>query len=360
MKNFNTEIIVYPEYYGSIEEAVFGNVWGTGEITSWFSEENRHVKTALVIGKRIYYRERGRMVLKKTVMSERTINRILSVVLRNDGQEEKKVESASVEMKGNTVISAERTLNDGGNVIVFRRFSEEYCTFEQLVSRKVIPDESVELFKCMIKAGMNIVVTGNVKTGKTEFLTAWQSLENPELIGELTETAPEISSKGFSKRMPLICRRDESVDLNSNKIWSVAENEADYHVFDIKDRQKAEMKAEKVALSGKQRTKMTLMTENPEFLLGYSWINCFNYVLNMGLNYGTGRRKLLGIYEICADGDNCSMNEICSYDWRDDRWNFKYCMNDKNERLLRKARERDFDRFDSLLRNISDREPYYD
>ena len=89
-----------------------------------------------------------------------------------------------------TIFSGSRTKADQ-DIIVFRKYVLPKLDFEILTERKTIPCEAMTLFPHMIKAGFNVLFSGQVRSGKTTFLQIWQSMENRGLEGLAVATDPE-------------------------------------------------------------------------------------------------------------------------------------------------------------------------
>jgi len=369
--------IKYPEYYNSLPEAVYHQNWGLAGMAEWFNEEYCQSSSAKIIGERIYFMEKGKMVLKKqTISSERREQFIRALMLRTPEERMDKDFHELYLLDGTRItVYGDGLTKKTQDAIIFRRYIIPDYSFEEQARRHTIPDEAVEIFKNMVKVGYNTAFVGAVRSAKSTFLSTWQSCENPELEGVLIETDPEIPLHHIMKDSPII-----QIVADNERLMNVSKNlmrsDADYFILaEARDGIALDM-AVRIANKGSRRMKMTFHCSDPkdfcydvavEIARNFNVdvestmrkvAKSFQYVFHFVQLQDKSQKRLKGIYEVCPDGEKgrAEVIQICRYNYETDDWSFFYHMGDDKKIIGYEEDAEAFKRFDALFKEISSSE----
>ncbi|MBR5739799.1 MAG: Flp pilus assembly complex ATPase component TadA, partial [Firmicutes bacterium] len=186
----------FPPWYRTCEDAVFNELFGLSGIAPWAydeTEEYRNSSSAKLIGDRLYCLIDGRSVLQPQRIGRERREQLKRALLMATPRERLEKGFHEVYLRNGirvTIFSGERTKDDQ-DIMVFRKYVMNDMSFEDLAKLGTIPHGSVELFKLMVKAGLNVIFAGPVRSGKTTFLRVWQSYERKDMEGLAIATDPE-------------------------------------------------------------------------------------------------------------------------------------------------------------------------
>lgn len=372
VKKYGAEHSSYPSWYESLEDGIYQENWGLAGVSEWFSEKFKESSSAKIIGDRIYFLEEGRMCLKaQTIPKDRREQMIRAFLLLTPEERLDKefhevymLDGTRVTIFGGTMTKREQ------DVIIFRRYIIPNYSFEEQAARGTIPENSIPLFKAMVKLGYNVAFTGAVRTAKTTFLSTWQSYEDRTLEGVMVETDPEIPIDRLMPEAPilqLIADHDKLKHISKNLLRS----DADYFILAEARDGIALDTAVKIASKGTRRMKITFHTREP---LDFSYDVAFEIVKSLGGNLESTARKvaasfdyifhfiqlqnkskkrLKSIYELGVDRNTgaISMKEICRYDHKSDGWRWE-CAVSEDKRIS--GEEENADALEIFLKELSE------
>lgn len=195
-----------PDHYLDIEDGIYNECFGLAGISEWFTDKYSESSSAKIIGDRIYFLEKGKMILKpQRIEKDRREQLIRAFLLLTPTERLDKNFHEIYMLDGTrvTIFGGEMTKNDQ-DVIIFRRYIIPMYTFEEQASRGTIPIEAKDLFVNMVDIGYNVAFLGAVRSAKTSFLATWQSYEDANLEGVMVETDPEIPIHNIMKNAPII------------------------------------------------------------------------------------------------------------------------------------------------------------
>lgn len=365
----------YPSYYNSLPEAVYHQNWGLAGMAEWFNEEYRQSSSAKIIGDRIYFMEDGKMVLKKQKISAERREQFVRALMLRTPEERMDKDFHELYLLDGTRITVynDNLTKKTQDAIIFRRYIVPDYSFEEQARRHTIPAEAINIFKNMVKIGYNTAFVGAVRTAKSTFLSTWQSYENPELEGVLIETDPEIPLHVIMKNSPII-----QIVADNERLMNVSKNlmrsDADYFILaEARDGAALDM-AVRIANKGSRRMKMTFHCSDPRDFCYDAAVEIarqfnvdlestmkkvaksFHYIFHFVQLQDKSQKRLKGIYEICPDdgNGNIAVIRICRYNYETDDWTFSYHMGEDKKTIGYEEDISAFNRFDSLLKSLSD------
>jgi pilus assembly protein CpaF len=349
IKKYGAEHSSYPSWYESLEDGIYQENWGLAGVSEWFSEKFGESSSAKIIGDRIYFLEDGQMCLKLQTISKDRREQMIRAFLLLTPEERLDKEFHEVYMLDGTrvTIFGGSMTKRGQDAIIFRRYIIPSYSFEEQAARGTIPENSIPLFKAMVRLGYNVAFTGAVRTAKTTFLSTWQSYEDRSLEGVMVETDPEIPIHILMPEAPilqLIADNEKLKHLSKNLLRS----DADYFILAEARDGIALDTAVKIASKGTRRMKITFHTRDP---LDFSYDVAFEIIKSLGGNLDSTARKvaasfdyifhfiqlknknqkrLKSIYELGIDKDTreICMKEICRYDHKTDGWKWIYAVSE--------------------------------
>jgi pilus assembly protein CpaF len=341
LKESGISYIDYPDWYSSPEEAVYHELWGLAGMAEWFSDEWSESSSAKIIGDRVYFMRSGRMIKRPQTISKERRSQLVRALLLNSPKEKTGRDYYEVYMPGGTRVTAFRNgiVKDGEDVIIFRRYVVKRFNFEEQAMRGSIDLPMIDRFKEMVKRGVSVAFVGEIRSGKTTFLSTWQSYEDPEIEGVLIETDPEIPIHEIMPDAPIVQIVADGERME-NIVKSLMRSDAQYFCFGEARDGIALNTALRIAERGGRRMKMTFHITNPfdfpfdvaneiAFVYGGSVAHhalraasAFEYILHFGTGKNLAEKKLLGIYHMEADKAEGKIRIECEclYDAESESW----------------------------------------
>lgn len=378
LRKNNIQTPWHPKYYTSIEDAVFHHNWGLAGIAEWFTDAYKDSSSAKVIGENIYFLEDSKMDLKPQKISKHRKKQLIRALLLHNPKERLDKDQHEVYMLDGTRITIfnESITKQNQDVIVFRRYTVKQYTFEKQAEKGTIPIEAVELFRSMVKLGVNIAFTGAVRSSKTTFLATWQSYEDPKLEGVLIETDPEIPLHLIMPGAPIM-QMVVDEDKMASIIKYLLRSDADYFVFAEARDGLALDTAIKIANKGSKRMKMTFHCSSPlEFCYDVAaeiYKSCggdmyntilktaksFQYIFHFVQLNDKSQKRLKSIHELTYDtkNHNIVITTVCQYNPIVDSWDWRYQLDEKIEKENKGENLEALASFKKELKKLSEQNP---
>jgi pilus assembly protein CpaF len=379
--------VAYPEWYDSIEDAVFHEVWGLAGVAEWFGPHYHDSSSAKVIGDRIYFLEGGRMQLMPQKIGRDRRAQFIRALLLLSPEERMDRDFHEVYMLDGTrvTIFREGLAKDGLDVIIFRRYTVPSYTFEEQAMRGTIPYEAIPLFENMVRCGFNVAFCGSVRSAKTTFLSTWQSYEDPALEGVMVETDPEIPIHKLMPGAPVV-----QLIADGEKLTHISKNlmrsDADYFILAEARDGIALDTAVRIARKGTRRMKMTFHTRDAKSFAqdaAVEIVRCFggdigetahrvagsfDYVFHFIHLRSKNQKKLRAIFEMSADEgreipafagmtggvSGVSVREICRYDAVSDGWIWRHRIGDEKRQIAAEEDPEALANMDRILRDLAE------
>lgn len=361
-----------PAWYNNLIDAIFHEVWGLAGIAPWMDMPDS--SSAKIIGNRIYFLINGKEVLQKQKISYARLEQLRKALMLNTPNKRLSEAYTEVYMQSGERISifhGER-VKEGQPSIVFRKYIVDKFTFEEQAKRGTIPLEMIPMLKAMVNIGFNVAFVGPVRTGKTTFLTTWQSYENPDLEGVLVETDPEIPMHKILPSAPIMQLIADGSDLLAIK-KELVRSDADYIILgEARDGYALDLAVE-LPNKGTMRSKFCYHLRFVEDFcydvankiisvyggnLDYTIVKVaksYSYLFQFIQLSDKSKKRLKGIFEVRYDNNEhvISYHQICRYDYDTDSWTFKYDIGEDKKLISLEENKGAYKIFDSELKKLS-------
>ncbi len=337
-----------PEWYPSLEEAVFAELYGLAGLAPWVYDTDikyRESSSAKLIGDRLYCLINGKSVLQPQRIGQDRREQLKRTFLLASPRERMEVGFHEVYLRNGiriTIYSGERT-KVGEEIMVFRKYLVKEMTFEEQARLGTIPQEGIRLFELMVKAGFNVVFAGPVRSGKTTFLQTWQSYEDSSLEGLAISTDPETPWHLLMPEAPIMQLVADGKELEEIT-KSILRGDNDYVILEEMRDGVAYNIALEIMSIGAKRCKATVHTEDVLSLpyklatkirrkYGGSLEGLIQQIFsNVDLVFqfcqreeNRGRKLLKGIwrYGYSLEEDRVFADELLRYDFKEENWKWK-------------------------------------
>lgn len=365
-----------PTWYENLIDAVFHENWGLDGIAPWKAMPES--SSAKIIGNRIYFLIDGKAVLQEQKISPDRLDQLRKALLLKTPKKRLNESFSEVYMQSGeriTIFYGDR-VKEGQPSIVFRKYIVDNFSFEEQANRNTIPWDIIPMFKAMVKIGYNVAFIGPVRSGKTTFLTTWQSYENPELEGVMVETDPEIPLHKILPNSPIMQLIADGEDLLEIK-KELVRSDADYLIMgEARDGYALDMSIE-VANKGTMRSKFCYHIKFVEDFcydvankivsvyggnLDYHIVKVaksYQYLIQLVQLADKSQKRLKGVFEVRYDRRDrvISFHQICKYDYDKDNWTFKYDIGLDKKEIAAEEDKSAYNIFDSELKKLSEKYP---
>ena len=223
-------------------------------------------------------------------------------------------------------------VKDGQDVIIFRRYVIQNYTLEKQVELGMIRRDFPAKMREIIEEGANIALVGELRSGKTTFLSTIQALEDRSLEGVVVETDPELPIEKIMPEAPIIRLIADGEKMEAI-VKDLMRSDADYFVFGEARDAIALNTALRIAERGGKRLKMTFHISDPtdfqraigsEVAISYGGnpvlhemraARAFKYILHFKTI--DGRKVLEGLYTVKLSEDGKSYSTERSFGYED-------------------------------------------
>ncbi|MEG0924237.1 MAG: ATPase, T2SS/T4P/T4SS family [Anaerovoracaceae bacterium] len=371
----------FPPWYTNICEAIFAELYGLSGLAPWaydMTEEYKKSSSAKLIGENLYCLIDGKSVLQPQKIYRRRREQLKRTMLLATPYERLEYGFHEVYLHNGiriTIFSGDRTKKDQ-DVMVLRKYVLKDLTFEEMVLKKTIPFEAIDLFRTMIDIGFNVIFAGQVRSGKTTFLQTWQRYEDKTLEGLAIATDPETPWHILMPDVPIMQLVADGDDLEKI-VKSLLRGDNDYVLLEEMRDAVAYNLALDITSTGTQRSKATIHDNDAinipykmgvkirskyggdlNGIIGQVYRN-FNYVFEFcQLPENKDRKVLKGIveYRYDAESDQVSAHRICKYDFIKNQWFWKYDIGTDKEALAIDNGEK-LEKMKCLLRRLEGKNP---
>ncbi len=374
----------YPPWYNNLGEGVFAELYGFAGLTPWIynqREEYSMSSSAKLIGGRLYCLINGKSELQPQTFSRERLEQLKRALLMASPKERLDKGFHEIYLKNGiriTIFSGDR-VKKGEEVIVFRKYILQDLSFENLVSLGTIPKEAPALFREMVKIGFNVIIAGQVRSGKTTFLQIWQKYEYKDLEGMAIATDPETPWHKIMKDTPIMQLIADGKELEE-MVKSLLRGDNDYVLMEEMRDATAYNFALDITSIGTTRTKVTIHDSNAinipykmatkihakyggdfDSIVSQVFKN-FNYVFEFCQVFEQkNMKKLKGIYEYSFDyaKNKAVIIPICRYDMKSDKWEWNYNIGEDKETFFISQKEAG-ESFKEKLKELSIKYPMKD
>lgn len=205
----------YPSCYRNLTDAVFHELFGLSSLAAWandYTPEYARSSSAKIIGDEIYCLIDGKSVLQPQRLPKARRDQLRQALLMAYPKENIAKGHNEVYLKrddGNIIratLLSDKFTQKGKDAMVFRKYllsDSDALKFEILSGYGTFPKECCDLFRDMVKCGYNVIMSGEVRSGKTTFLQTYQHYEDPTLEATTVSTDEETDYSKVTKG-PLI------------------------------------------------------------------------------------------------------------------------------------------------------------
>ncbi len=371
----------YPTWYTTLSNAIFHENWGVAGISEWLYPSNymlENSSSAKIIGDRIYYMIDGKYRKMPQTISKNRRQQLRKAFLLDYPKERLDTGYHEIYFLNGTRVSifAEEKTKKEQDVFVFRKYVVQDYSFEKLAALGSIPKYSTELFKKMVLLGYNVSFNGPVRTGKSTFLTTWQSYEDDTLEGVMVETDAEIPIHNIMPNAPIIQLVADNDELD-NIMKPILRLDGDYIILAEARDSTAFKIALETTLRGTRRVKMTThFTDALDFPYQVAKKVCektggdvgqttlevaknVQYVFQFEQLENKSEKRLEGIYEYIVDKETqeITIHQMCKYDYINDSWCWSSQIGEDKKLIGFKSNQEAFSQFEKELNRIAEENP---
>ena len=373
--------IVYPDWYKSLEDGIFAELYGLAGLTPWAydeTEEYKNSSSAKLIGERLYCLIDGKSVLQPQRISSGRREQLKRALLLATPEE--RIEKGFHEIYLHngiriSIFSGERT-KDNEEIMVFRKYVLKELTFEKMAELGTIPPASVELFKTMVKLGYNVLFSGQVRAGKTAFMQCWQRYEDTSLEGLAIATDPETMWHHIMPEAPIMQIIADGRDLQAIS-KALLRGDNDYVLLEEMRDAYAFRLALDITSTGTRRSKATIHSSDSmeipfkmasamvaEFGGDYkgilmqifrNWHYVFEFFQEPS-NRGKKILKAIKEYRYDINSDRVSIHTICIYDILDKKWKWKWDIGE-DKRAMGNLEPNEFKKMEKTIKMLEYKNP---
>jgi len=162
----------------------------------------------------VFVEKKGRLIRTRDRFTnveelEQVIRRIASSVHREINELEPILDARLAD--GSRVNAVMKNVAIGGPALTIRRFSREKITLEHMVELGSVTREGADLLRKLVRAGMNVFVSGGTSSGKTTLLNALADHIPPEERVVVIEDSLELQLYDTENIVRLECRNANSL-----------------------------------------------------------------------------------------------------------------------------------------------------
>ena len=197
-----------------LTDRLFGRLRGDLGSLSYLLRD-REVTEIMVNGpQEVFVEKKGRLIRTRDRFTnveelEQVIRRIASSVHREINELEPILDARLAD--GSRVNAVMKNVAIGGPALTIRRFSREKITLEHMVELGSVTREGAALLRKLVRAGMNVFVSGGTSSGKTTLLNALADHIPPEERVVVIEDSLELQLYDTENIVRLECRNANSL-----------------------------------------------------------------------------------------------------------------------------------------------------
>lgn len=203
LRTVNISNIPYPDYYRSLAEALYHEIFRFGVLQKWYAME--HSPAAKFIGNEFWIEIDDVFVKQEEELpSEDTVREFINRF--QAGQKNLKVNEsnpyAEIALRDQTRVTIIMPPASYKPTLIFRKYTVSKFSFEEQASFGTIPKEDVAFYKVFSNLYLNTVVAGHIKSGKSTFLKTIYGARDPYKVAVLIEgTAESFLKRDFPERL---------------------------------------------------------------------------------------------------------------------------------------------------------------
>jgi pilus assembly protein CpaF len=203
LRTVNISNIPYPDYYRSLAEALYHEIFRFGVLQKWYVMEDS--PAAKFIGNEFWIEINDVFVKQEEELpSDDTVREFINRF--QAGQKNLKVNEsnpyAEIALRDQTRVTIIMPPASYKPTLIFRKYTVSNFSFDKQASFGTIPKEDIEFYKVFSNLYLNTVVAGHIKSGKSTFLKTIYGAREPEKVAVLIEgTAESFLKRDFPERL---------------------------------------------------------------------------------------------------------------------------------------------------------------
>lgn len=192
LRTINVNNVPYPEYYRSLPEALFHEIFRFGILQKWYVMEDS--PAAKFVGNEFWIERNDTFERQpERLPSEETIREFIQRF--QAGQKNLKVNEsnpyAEIALRDQTRVTIIVPPASYKPTLIFRKYIVSNLSFEKQAKLETIPVEDVNFYKVFSRLYLNTIIAGHIKSGKSTFLKTIYGAREPEKVAVLIEGTPE-------------------------------------------------------------------------------------------------------------------------------------------------------------------------
>jgi pilus assembly protein CpaF len=193
----------YPDYFDSLSEAIFHEVWGLSVLAKW--DKYPESEACCVRGTQLWIDMDGQFVKQdEEFESKDVVERIKRafVIRREDSVINRESPELEIEREDGSRITMIQPPRSRENYIMLRRFTVNKYTLYDQASRGTIPTEDIPIYQALARTMANMIIAGRVRSAKSTFMTTLIGERDERYVGAVLEKHFEVAlTKHFPNRL---------------------------------------------------------------------------------------------------------------------------------------------------------------
>ncbi|MFE8703934.1 ATPase, T2SS/T4P/T4SS family [Cytobacillus sp. FJAT-54145] len=193
----------YPNYFNSLAEAIFHEVWGLSVLAKW--DKYPESEACCIRGTQLWIDLEGVFVCQKEQFeSSSVVERIKRafVIRKEDSVINRESPELEVEKEDGSRITMIQPPRSRENYIMLRRFTVNKYTLYDQAERGTIPFDDVPIYRAISRTMPNMIVAGRVRSAKSTFMTTLIGERQEKYVGAVLEKHFEVNlTKHFPDRL---------------------------------------------------------------------------------------------------------------------------------------------------------------
>ncbi|MBF0706737.1 Flp pilus assembly complex ATPase component TadA (plasmid) [Alkalihalobacillus hwajinpoensis] len=171
LSNKNITSTEYPNFYSTLEEAIFHEVWGISILHKW--ENYPKSEAAVIRGTELWIDIDGQFIRQPERFENNTaVERVKKAftMRSKDVVINEQTPEAEMEREDGSRITMLQSPRSRENYIMFRRFIVKDISLYEQANLSTIKEEDIDIFKALSRTMPNTIIAGRVRSAKSTFM----------------------------------------------------------------------------------------------------------------------------------------------------------------------------------------------
>lgn len=193
----------FPDFYDSLAEAIFHEVWGVSILHKWDKMPNS--EAAVIRGTELWLDIAGQFKKQEehfeNIEAVERIKRAFTMRVKDAIINEQQPE-LEIEREDGSRITMIQKPRGKENYIMFRRFVVKDLSLDEQAKLGTIPQEDVPFYRALSRVMANIIFAGRVRSAKSTFMKSMLRERDPSYVAAVMEKHFELDlSRQFNDRL---------------------------------------------------------------------------------------------------------------------------------------------------------------